>query len=341
MQRAGDIVQLFDDISYAKGCAVIRMISSFLGEKVFLEGIRRYLKQHTYGNTKTSDLWESLSQISGHDIGSIMQIWTKNVGYPIVTVTEDQSTSTITISQQRFLQNETPSADDDNITYPLFVRLRTIDGIDEIIQLFGRTTTIRAPMAFYKLNGDHTGFYRTAYTPQRLQILGQNAKIGILSAEDRIGLVSDALAMASSGNASARTSTVLSLLAEFEDEYSHFVWKQILNTLTTIVDAWAFEPPEVLHALNLLQNRLLAKCLLKKGWSFSEDDDDMEQMFKSTMFSHAFIDHDVKQAAKVMFTAYEHGDRNAININILEAVFANVLMNEGNLHQAGHPIPVL
>ena len=55
--RADEINQIFDHISYAKGSCVLRMISKFLGEETFMEGIRRYLKKHAYGNTETSDLW--------------------------------------------------------------------------------------------------------------------------------------------------------------------------------------------------------------------------------------------------------------------------------------------
>jgi len=41
--KAADVNQVFDDISYSKGSAVVRMISSFLGIKVFLEGVRRQI----------------------------------------------------------------------------------------------------------------------------------------------------------------------------------------------------------------------------------------------------------------------------------------------------------
>jgi aminopeptidase 2 len=44
VNRATEINQIFDNISYNKGCAVIRMISGFLGVEVFVEGARWYLK---------------------------------------------------------------------------------------------------------------------------------------------------------------------------------------------------------------------------------------------------------------------------------------------------------
>lgn len=38
VHRAEDINQIFDAISYSKGSAVLRMISKYIGEDVFIEG---------------------------------------------------------------------------------------------------------------------------------------------------------------------------------------------------------------------------------------------------------------------------------------------------------------
>lgn len=46
--------QIFDEISYQKGSCVIRMVATYLGEDVFLKGIKLYLKKHEYGNTKVT-----------------------------------------------------------------------------------------------------------------------------------------------------------------------------------------------------------------------------------------------------------------------------------------------
>jgi aminopeptidase 2 len=38
VKRASEINQIFDGISYNKGCAVIRMTTSYLGVEVFIQG---------------------------------------------------------------------------------------------------------------------------------------------------------------------------------------------------------------------------------------------------------------------------------------------------------------
>jgi len=90
VKRASEVDQIFDAISYSKGSCVLRMISTYLGEEPFLEGVRRYIKRHAYGNTQTDDLWAALEDASGKPVREIMSTWTRNVGYPVVQVTENR-----------------------------------------------------------------------------------------------------------------------------------------------------------------------------------------------------------------------------------------------------------
>src|SRR5277367_3364676 len=103
------------------------MISKYLGEDVFMAGIRRYLKKHAYGNTQTEDLWSALSEESGRDISSVASIWTKHVGYPVLTVTEDSHSNSITIRQNRFLTTGDVKPEEDKTLYWILVALKTID----------------------------------------------------------------------------------------------------------------------------------------------------------------------------------------------------------------------
>lgn len=323
--KATEINQIFDAISYNKGCAVIRMIARYLGTEKFIEGVRLYLKKHAYGNTKTSDLWDALSHVSGEDVGSLMEIWTKYVGYPLVAVVEGKGK--VTVTQHRFLQDGTCIPADDKVLYPLSLKARTKKGIDDSLTLYEREKVIDVDQEFFKLNTDHTGFYRVSYEPERLKILGQNARDGLLSTDDKIGLVSDSLAMASSGY--SRTSTVLDLLKVFDAEDSFFVWKQVLSALSSIMEAWSFQEKSITEGLKIFKSDLIRKCAKSKGWDFKKEDDTVEQMFKALMFTNSGTETEVQKAAKIMFDAFLAGDDEAININIRQPVFAITLGNGG------------
>src|SRR5437762_3633499 len=84
VKHTDEINQIFNMISYSKGSCILRMISKYIDEDVFIEGIRYYLKKHAYRNTTTGDLWAALSDASRKDISQIMDIWMKKIGYPVV-----------------------------------------------------------------------------------------------------------------------------------------------------------------------------------------------------------------------------------------------------------------
>ncbi len=90
-----DIFQLFDSITYDKGATLIRMMSMFLGDKVFQNGIRNYLNKLSYSSGTQEDLWRYLSNAANNriDVEKIMNGWTKQAGYPIVEINREYATS--------------------------------------------------------------------------------------------------------------------------------------------------------------------------------------------------------------------------------------------------------
>lgn len=330
VKRADEINQIFDAISYSKGSCVLRMISKYLGEDVFLEGIRRYLKKHAYGNTQTGDLWAALSDASGKDVERVADIWTKNVGFPVVTVTEDAGNSSIHVKQNRFLRTADVKPEEDQTLYPVFLGLRTKKGIDEELTLNKREADFKVPdLDFYKLNADHSGIYRTSYTPERLQKLGQNAKQGLLSVEDRAGMIADAGALSAAGY--QKTSGLLSLLKSFDTEPDFVVWDEITARVGAVRSAWIFEDQKTKDALKAFQRELTGKKSHELGWTFKESDGHIEQQFKALLFGSAAASEDekAKAAAFDMFEKFVSGDRAALHPNLRGSVYAVVLTYGG------------
>ena len=190
-----------------------------------MAGIRRYIKKHAYGSTQTEDLWAALSEESGKDISKVASIWTKQVGYPVLTVTESEDGETITVQQNRFLTTGDVNPSEDETLYWILLALKTLKGgkpvVHEDLTTSERTTTITIPKesnGFFKLNANHSGIYRVAYTPERLEKLGDIARTqpGVLSVEDRAGLVADIGALCSSGY--SKTTGLLNLISGWKDE---------------------------------------------------------------------------------------------------------------------------
>lgn len=330
VKRADEINQIFDAISYEKGSCVLRMISKHLGEDVFLEGIRQYLNKHAYGNTQTTDLWAALSEASGKDVERVADIWTKKVGFPVVTVTENETDGTIHVKQNRFLRTADVKPEEDEVLYPVFLNLRTKNGLQDDLTLDTREADFKVPDCdFFKINSGHSGIYRTSYTTERLQKLGQNAKAGLLGVEDRAGMVADAGALAAAGY--QNTSSLLSLLQVFDSENEYIVWDELTIRIATLRDAWVFEDDKTTAALKAFQLNLVSKKANEIGWEISDKDDHMMQRFKALMFGKAAIsgDETAKAAAFEMFDKFIKGDRDALQPNLRGSVFAVVLIYGG------------
>ena len=86
LERAEMVDEAFDAISYLKGASVIRMLHAVVGEAAFFGGLRAYIRSFTYGNATTADLWAALSASSGSDIGAIAGDWTRQKGFPLITL---------------------------------------------------------------------------------------------------------------------------------------------------------------------------------------------------------------------------------------------------------------
>src|SRR5207248_9349295 len=81
-KSAEEASQRFDAISYTKGAAVLRMIEGYLGEDVFREGVRIYLRRHAEANASADDFWRALDESSGQDVTAIANAWIRSRGIP-------------------------------------------------------------------------------------------------------------------------------------------------------------------------------------------------------------------------------------------------------------------
>ncbi|GAB3417215.1 M1 family aminopeptidase [Flindersiella endophytica] len=86
---AANALNNFDGISYAKGQSVLRQLVAWLGDDVFLTGLRDHFAGHAYGNAELSDLLASLGEASGRDLSDWAQVWLRqpqvNTLRPITT----------------------------------------------------------------------------------------------------------------------------------------------------------------------------------------------------------------------------------------------------------------
>src|SRR6516162_2188626 len=187
----------FDDITYKKGQSFLRMLESFLGEDVFRDGIRRYIDAHKYSNTTTADLWNALSEASNKSVGEIAAGWTEQPGFPVVHV-KRQADGEVRLTQERFtvnFRNAPPLFWQIPLTYSVVGQTPATLLMNAKTAVLENIPTDRA----LKLNVNGAGNYRVEYDDRSWELLVK--ALPALDVEDRVNIMSDALALVQAGRA--------------------------------------------------------------------------------------------------------------------------------------------
>lgn len=79
-----EIRAAFDVITYVKGGAVLEMLEHWLGDRVFRDGARRYLRAHAGKNASTDDLVRALDAAAGRDVGAVLRSFVSQPGMPLL-----------------------------------------------------------------------------------------------------------------------------------------------------------------------------------------------------------------------------------------------------------------
>src|SRR5947207_2736853 len=161
-------MDIFDSITYSKGEAFIGMLESYLGEEVFRDGIRRYMRAHQYSNTTTADLWHHLAQASGREVAAFAAAWTEQPGFPLVSVEQRcvNGVADVTLSQERFTLND-PRAQ--RLTWKVPVTLVDAVGTRHALLLDREPQRLRLQTCG-AVRAD-PGYYRVQYDPRSFELL--------------------------------------------------------------------------------------------------------------------------------------------------------------------------
>jgi aminopeptidase N len=220
-------------ITYAKGEVVLRMLEAYLGPDAFREGIRRYMKAHSYSNATTADLWNALTTSDGHDVRDVAADWTEQAGFPVVSVAttcDAGGARTATLSQRRFLLGGT---DPQSVHWrvPLQVRVGA-DSEPHAVLLTKDGQTLDAGRCDQPLtiNAGSIGYYRASYDPSTLSI--NTKSFGSLPRADRIAMLDDQWALVEAKG--QELPTYLALVAALGDRLEERAWAQVVGALAAI-----------------------------------------------------------------------------------------------------------
>jgi aminopeptidase N len=235
-QHVTDELQAADsfdtDITYSKGEALLRMLESYLGEDVFRQGIRAYIKNRAYSNATAADLWNALAEASGKNVPAVAAPWIEKPGFPLVSVTaacDSSGNRSVTLRQKRFLLTD-GSANGAQWQVPLRIRSGTAAARTVLFDTQEQKAAAGRCDEALSVNADAVGYYRVQYDADTLALntrLFRSAVDG-----DRIALLDDQWAMV--GNGAASLQSFLALASSMGTDRDARAWQQIARALAII-----------------------------------------------------------------------------------------------------------
>jgi len=327
-----EVDEIFDAISYSKGASVIRMLHDYIGDADFRKGMHEYLTKFQYKNAFTEDLWASLGEASGKPVNKVMTTWTKQMGFPMLTVEvidrKDDSLS-LSISQSKFSADGAEEAKGAESHWLVPISFATQAAPSEsrdktLLETKTCQVTLSGVEAsqWVKLNPGTVGVYRTRYSTVLLDLLKSGIAAGQLPPRDRLGLQNDLFAFSKAG----KTSVVdyLKVLQVFKNEKDFTVWTDIcaaMGTLSTLVSHTEFQ-----DSFDAFGRDLFSTVYAFVGWEPKEGEGYLTAMLRALVLGRVGS-YGLKEAvaeAQKRFAQHADGTK-IIPADLRGAVYATVL----------------
>jgi len=231
---ASQAEQAFDNITYAKGATVIRMLEAYVGPAAFRDGIRHYMRAHAYGNAVDADLWREVQAVAGKPVLEVEADFTRQPGVPLLKVEAERTSGSemkVVLSQGQFAEDPSTIGSAPAQTWRIPVAV-SAGGAPVTRLLSGSDATTMAVQGTGPVivNAGQSSFVRTLYSHVMIEAL--SAQMINVKPADQLGILNDAWALGESGY--APVTNYLDLTRTIPVDADPIVWLQIIPTLVTI-----------------------------------------------------------------------------------------------------------
>uniref|UniRef100_A0A1I8BFL5 Peptidase_M1 domain-containing protein n=1 Tax=Meloidogyne hapla TaxID=6305 RepID=A0A1I8BFL5_MELHA len=242
-----EVARRFDRITYLKAAAVLRMVEHTVGEDIFKEGLRSFLRHYKYKNARSDDLIRVLRQkksfaifflilynfssaetngksrvlsIVNFSLSEFMDSWTYQTGFPLIQLIALNSTAVLA-NQVQFFYLQKPSPNPSLWKVPLFINRKTngkTENSKEVLILERESVILPR---YQIVDPKAHGYYRIQYDPETYEniictLLTNMTSIDLAS---RARLLEDAFTIARTGLISFELAFKMSEYLTDETEY--------------------------------------------------------------------------------------------------------------------------
>ncbi|KAK3007452.1 hypothetical protein RJ639_014999 [Escallonia herrerae] len=367
--HARSIEELFDAIGYKKGSSVIRMLQDYIGDDVFQcsepdfvtflaclhqRSLASYINRFACKNAKTEDLWSVLSDESGVEVNSVMDLWTKQKGYPVISV--EYKDHILEFEQSQFLSYGLNG--EGQWIVPITVSLGSYDkrknflletkhGRLDISEMSGswdgssnsnekKNQEELDENLWVKINVGQTGFYRVKYDDKLTARLRKAIVDKRLSPSDKFGILDDAYALCEACEMSL--SSLLSLMDAYRKELDYIVSSKIINICCNVAKVSIDAMPDSVDDLKQFFINLILLSSEKLGWEPTSGEGHLSSLLREeVLMALATFGHSrTREEAVKRFQTYLV-DRNTsgLPVDIRKATYISVMSHTSVTNRNG------
>ena len=317
--------EIFDAISYNKGCAIIRMVHSWISDQHFRSGMKNYLEKYSYSNAQTESLWQELGAVSGLPVESVMAGWTKQIGFPLIQVRIQSwsgNSCKLSLRQSKFSAKSTSEGDQSfSWSVPISISTSAETTQSFLLESGEMEVTLDLPESgWVKINPQFINWQLVNYDKQLLDKLTQNMQQ--LSTLDRLTLVFEVYTLAKTGIISI--CDFLQLLNGFKQETNLSVWTSIADSLRDIGRITEeLSLADSYHKYQVFVEKLMQQAAGTVGISKQLNEDPNRTLLRSLFYSmmskagsESYLNHSVEQVHLYLENSNQSLDKDLKSIMI-------------------------
>ncbi|XP_076932778.1 aminopeptidase M1-like [Bidens hawaiensis] len=336
INHASEIDEIFDAISYRKGASVIRMLQSYLGAEVFQRALAKYIKKHACSNAKTEDLWAVLEEESKEPVNKLMHSWTKQKGYPVVSVSVKDSK--LVFEQKQFLSSG--SSGEGQWVVPITLCIGSYEAKKSfLLDKRSQTIDIDEPSSlssWIKINIDQAGFYRVKYDDNLSVNLRHAIENKRLSAMDRYGILDDSFALSMAGQ--LPVSSLLTLMSDYREEPEYTVLSNLISVSAKVARIVADADITLVDNIKLFLINLFQYSAERIGFDPKQGESHLDALLRGELFTTlAVLGHEetLKEASKRFQAFLEDRNTHLLPPDIRRAVYDAVMKKVTSSDRSG------
>lgn len=320
VENPAEIDSIFDAaIVYAKGARMLVMARALVGDEALRKGLKNYFTAHKFHNATGADLWSALGDASGMDVGSIMNSWLEQPGYPVVTAKVENGN--LTLSQHQFFIGDGKDAgrkwqiplnsNYDAVPEIMSDKTLTIGNYDELRQSTGKP---------FFLNVGNNSHFIIQYNETLMKDILDH--VNDLDAISQLQILQD-LRLLADGRKNSYAN-IVPLLPRFADSHSNIVNAALYRAANNLKKFVTPKSPEE-KALKELFDKLSSTQLDRLGFAPKEDESNDDQLTRPYILSAGLYAENADAMASA-HTLFKENENHLADLSADVRVF--VLRNE-------------